>query len=161
MADIFNADEAFALAEKMEQNGAAFYRKTADANPEAKAMLEGLAAMEDQHLETFAQMHAEIGPREKEPTAADPDNEAQAYLQAFLQGKVFGVQGDPSDMLTGDESLADILTIAIGLEKDSIAFYLGLKGLMEKKAGKERIEAIIAEEMQHVTLLNAKLNGEG
>ena len=94
--------------------------------------------------------------RETEATAFDPDNEAALYLNAMADGH--GGEGAPSvaDKLTGNESLEEILTTAIGLEKESILFYLGIIEMVPAKLGKDKISGIIAEEKKHiVTLTNA------
>ena len=153
----FNADEAFALAEQIERNGAAFYRKCAENSPEAKNFLLELAEMEDNHLKLFQNMHQSVTSRESETFAADPDHETAAYLQNMADGYVFDTRKDPSATLDGSESLPDILKIAIGLEKDSIVFYLGLKDAVPRSAGKEKVESIIREEMRHIALLSNKL----
>jgi len=55
MAFEFNVDEVLEMAIRIESNGAAFYRKAAGMQSDAKKrkFLEGLAAMEDQHQKTF------------------------------------------------------------------------------------------------------------
>ena len=153
----FNADEVFALAEQIERNGAAFYRKCAENIPDVKSFLLELADMEDKHLALFQSMHQSVTSREAESFAADPDQQAAAYLKNMAGGYVFDIQKDPSATLTGSESLTDILRIAIGLEKDSIVFYLGMRDMVPRSAGKEKVESIIREEMRHVTLLSNKL----
>ncbi|MBN1576277.1 MAG: ferritin family protein [Chitinispirillaceae bacterium] len=153
----FNADEVFTLAEQIERNGAAFYRNCAEIIPEAKQFLLELAEMEESHLRRFQGMHLLVTSHESELFAADPDNEASAYLNTMAGGYVFDTHNDPSAMLNGSESLPDILRIAIGLEKDSIVFYLGMKEVVPRNAGKDKVESIIREEMQHVTMLSNKL----
>ncbi|GAF92843.1 unnamed protein product, partial [marine sediment metagenome] len=59
--------------------------------------------------------------------------------------------------LTGKETLAEIFKTAIGLEKDSVVFYLGMKDLVGGSLGKDRINHIIEEEMKHITLLSDQL----
>jgi len=155
----FNADEIFEMAEQMERNGAKFYRKAADsrASVRSRQMLLDLAAMEDEHEKTFASMRAELTAKETAPTIFDPDNQAALYLQAFADGHVFDVKVDPSERLTGQETMEDILRTAIGLERDSVAFYLGIKASVPEQLGRDKVEAIIQEEMGHVTLLSKQL----
>jgi rubrerythrin len=152
----FNADEAFALAEQFEKNGAKFYRKAAENNPGAKTLLLKLAEMEEEHFRIFSKMHKEVSEGEKD-SIADPENEAAGYLSAMAGGCVFDVKKDPSETLTGNESFKDVLRIAIGLEKDSIVFYLGLKEMVSKKSGRGKIEDIIQQEMSHITILSGHL----
>ncbi|GAH47433.1 unnamed protein product [marine sediment metagenome] len=55
MGITFNADEIFEMAEEIERNGAKYYREAAEkaSDKKTKQMLLDMAAMEDEHLETF------------------------------------------------------------------------------------------------------------
>ena len=152
---VFNADEIFEMAEQIERNGAKFYRKAAESIADARDLLLRLAAMEDEHERTFAAMRSELSEDEKTPLTFDPDNEAALYLQAMADGNVF--KSDPSESLSGNESILDILKTAIGLEKDSIIFYTSMKDVVPKTAGKEKVDAIIKEEIGHVVDLTKQL----
>ena len=161
----FNADEILEMAEHIERNGARFYRKAAELVEEAaiRKLLEDLAAWEDGHERAFVTMRADLAAHESEPQVFDPEHEISMYLRAMADGHVFDARVDPTDTLTGRESAEDILRMAIGQEKDSIVFYTGLKEMISQTAGKERIEAIIKEEMGHIGFLNreiAALNSE-
>jgi rubrerythrin len=153
----FNADEIFEMAEQIERNGAKFYRAAAKKLPVLRQVLLDLAAMEDVHEKTFAAMRAELSTSEKEPPVFDPDGQAQAYLRVMADGHVFNVKIDPAKLLAEQKSPQDILKTAIGLEKDSIAFYVGLRDGVARKAGKDKVEAIIKEEMSHIVILSQKL----
>jgi rubrerythrin len=159
MSITFNADEIFEMAEEIERNGAKFYRRAAKnaADRSSGAILLKLAEMEDQHEKTFAAMRKELPPRDQAPTAFDPDSEAALYLQSIADGHVFNVNADPSRTLTGRETAAQVLKIAIGLEKDSIVFYLGMQNLVGKMLGRDRIGGIMKEELEHITLLSGEL----
>lgn len=159
MAIAFNADEIFEMAEQIERNGAKFYRKAAEASPSVRSreLLLNLAAMEDEHEKTFASMRAQLSDKERAATVFDPDNQAALYLQACADGHVFDVKEDPSERLTGRETMEEVLRTAIGLEKDSIAFYTGIKESVPERLGKDKVGAIIREEMSHVTLLSKEL----
>jgi rubrerythrin len=155
----FNADEIFQMAEQVERNGAKFYRKAAEGSGDAagRQFLLELAAMEDEHEKTFASMRAALSPQERTATVFDPQNEAGMYLKVMADGYVFDVRTEPADLLTGQETAAEILRTAIGLEKDSIVFYLGIKEMVPARLGKEKIDHIIKEEMSHITGLSNKL----
>ena len=161
----FNADEILEMAQHIERNGARFYRRAAELVEEAaiRKLLEDLAAWEDGHERAFVTMRADLAAHESEPQVFDPEHEISMYLRAMADGHVFDARVDPADTLTGRESAEDILRMAIGQEKDSIVFYTGLKEMISQTAGKERIEAIIKEEMGHIGFLNreiAALNSE-
>ena len=149
----FNADDIFEIALKMEQNGAEFYRTASSAvkDEKAKALLNKLAMMEDEHGKTFAYMRNQLKEKEKTATVFDPQNEAVLYLHALADMRVFFQKEiDTSSMET-------ILKDAIGAEKDAIVFYLGMQDAVPKELGGDKLSDIIKEEMGHIRLLSAEL----
>ncbi len=158
MGVTFNADEIFEMAEQIERNGVTFYRAAAEKLPSVRQVLLDLAAMEEEHEKTFADIRAQLSGREQEPMVFDPDGEAQMYLRVVADGQVFDVKAEPAEQLTGQETAEDILKIAIALEKDSIAFYAGLKECVPPRAGKDKVEGIIREEFGHIATLSEKLS---
>ena len=159
MGAVFNAEEIFKIAEQIERNGVAFYQKASENTdtPEQKRKLLDLAAMEGAHEQVFAVMRSDLSGRESEPTAFDPQGEAEMYLNAFADGRIFDINAAPVELLTGQESLEDILKIAIDLEKDSVVFYVGIKEVVPEGLGKDKVGKIIQEEMAHITLLSKEL----
>ena len=159
MSITFNANEIFEIAEQIERNGAKFYREASEmcSDAEIKKMLLELAAMEDGHEQTFARMRKELSEAEKESNVFDPDNEVAQYLQTMAD--FHGTEGKVSatEKLTGNESMAQVLAIALQAEKNSIAFYVGIKDLLPNKEGKDRVQSIIIEEMAHVSTIGGKL----
>jgi len=153
----FNADEVFEMAEQIERNGGKFYRAAAEKFPAVSEVLLGLAAMEDEHLKTFTDMRAELSGTEVEEPVFDPDGQAQMYLRVMADGNVFDVKADPVEQLAEKDTPEDVLKMAIGVERDSIAFYVGLKEAVSRRAGKDKVEDIIKEEMGHIVTLNEKL----
>lgn len=155
MAYDFNLDDIFQMAVRIEKNGAAFYRRAAETRTDIKerVFLENLARMEDHHQKIFQAMHETISDTSKQPTAFDPGEENTAYLMAMADSH--DGEGSPAvaDFFTGRETLPDIVTQAIELEKKSILFYLGLKDLVPAKYGGDQIDTIIKEEQQHVAQL--------
>jgi rubrerythrin len=163
MAITFNADEVYTMAEQIERNGAEFYRKAAENTPDADAgkMLLELAEMEVDHERTFSQMKAELAGHERATSTYDPAGEGGLYLHAMVEGKIFDFTVKPADKLTGAESLGDILNTAIGLEKDSILFYVTMKGMVLVDHGKGRLDEIIDQEVGHIVTLSNKLQALG
>ena len=159
MATTFNADEILEIAEQIERNGARFYREAAAGieEPDSKKSLLDLAKMEDFHEETFREMRSALAKTNAIAALLDPDSEAALYLQAFAGAHVFDPSADPVDFLEGGKSVADILKKAIGLEKDSVVFYLGIKQMVPAELGRDKIEEIIQQEMKHIALLSKKL----
>ena len=159
MTQPFNADEVFEIAEQVERNGAKFYRRAAEfvLGDKARELLNKLAEMEERHEKTFAAMRAEVAKKRPDwsADAADVDGakEATLYLRALAEGRVFNLRADPSEALSGSESIESILKTAIGLEKDAIIFYLGIKDAVPPELGRDKVDEIIREEMTHITIL--------
>jgi len=159
----FNADEILAMAEQIELNGARFYRRAAGIvkDAEVSKLLQELAAWEEVHQKAFASMRQILKEGERQPTAFDPGDEVSLYLHAMADGHVFDVRVNPADRFTGKESAKDILSMAIGQEKDSIISYLGLKDMVSAIMGKDKIDEIIREEMRHIGVLNKEIAALG
>jgi len=153
MPNEFNANDIFEMAVKIEQNGAIFYRNAAKQmeEEENKAFLLELASMEDGHVVTFSNMQKQLKGTEVFSSNFDPDDENILYLKALADTRVFFEKEQP------DNSFKSILSTAIQTEKDSIAFYLGMKGLVPANSGQSKIDDIIKEEMSHIRLLAGKL----
>ena len=153
MAYDFTADDVFEMAEKLERNGAQFYRKAAENadDSEAKAFLIRLAEMEDAHEKTFALLRSNLSGKAKAATVFDPQHESALYLRSLADTKVF------FEKEIDFSSMREILKAAILAEKDSIVFYLGMKDLVPDKLGKDKLDEIIKEEMGHIRILSKEL----
>ena len=149
----FNADEIFEMAEQMERNGAKFYRDAAENAVDSanKELLMGLSKMEETHEKMFESMRAELTAADKASTVFDPSGEAALYLRALVDSRVFFKK--EIDI----KSMVEILKSAIEAEKDSIVFYLGMKEAVPQNLGRDRLEAIIKEEMGHIRVLSKEL----
>jgi len=160
MTIAFNADEALRMAERIESDAAAFYRKAAAGHARERdcSFLLRLAAMEDEHRKFFAALRQQLSDKEKELTAYDPYEEATLYLSAMAD--THGGEGSPSvaTTLTGSEPMEQILRLAIGLEEKSVLFYLGIKDMVPEALGKGRLDRIIQEEKSHIVLLSRELH---
>jgi rubrerythrin len=156
MAVTYSADEIFGMAVQLERNGAKFYRAAAEKLSAVRQVLTDLAVMEDEHEETFANMRAQLS--DQGQVVFDPEGEAQMYLGVMTEGQVFDLGAEPAGLFEGNETAEDILEMAIGKEKESIAFYAGLKECVRPKAGRDKVEAIIREEFGHIATLNEQLS---
>ncbi|OPX35424.1 MAG: rubrerythrin [Desulfobacteraceae bacterium 4484_190.1] len=153
MPYVFNMNEILEMAEQIERNGAAFYRKAAEgiSDSQNRELLLELAQMEVEHEKTFASLRAQLSEVEETSALFDPEGETVFYLRALADTRVF------FEKKTDTASLEEILKEALTAEKDSIVFYLGMKELVPEKYGKGKIDSIIKEEMGHIKLLGKKL----
>ncbi|MDP2949123.1 MAG: ferritin family protein [Chloroflexota bacterium] len=159
MSALFSVDEVLEIAQLMERNGARFYRRASQAFADSRArdVLLDLAIAEDEHEKAFAAMRADLSRQERESSVGDPYARAAAYLRGMVDGQLFDVKADPSERLTGQETVEEIIKTAVGLEKDSIVFYLGAKQMVPEGPGRRRIDAIIKAEMGHIAALSGAL----
>ena len=150
---VFSTSEIFEIAIQIERNGAAFYRWAAQVAPDkdSRAMLASLAEMEDDHEVTFTTM------RDTAAVSGEPrDEEMLSYIRTMADNHVFDTGMDPEAILTGEETTEEILSTAIGLEKESVVYYAALKEVVVDETTREKVQAIILEEMGHIADLSGR-----
>jgi len=91
----FNADEIFEIAEKIERNGAMFYRQMAGniSDVPIRQLFLDLAAMEDEHEKVFISMRADL---------SDKERESALYLRALADLRVFDEKATDDFVLPGE-----------------------------------------------------------
>jgi rubrerythrin len=163
MDDELNAYEIIEIAEKIERNGAKFYRRAAVVcnDPELSTFFVELAQWESRHIDIFRRMKGQLAEHNWEKGHIAPGRIESMNARTMAGLAVFGIHPDPADELTGHESKKDILRLAIGKEKDSIVYYEGLKDFVPREADKEVIDEVIQEEMKHVRILTQSLEQQG
>ncbi len=147
--------EVLEVGERIERNGAKFYRRAAAICDDAdiSGLFVQLAQWEVRHIQVFKEMKEQLAEQKWELGDFAPDRVGEPDAQALAGLAVFGIQPDPAEQLTGQESRAEVLRIAIEKEKDSIVYYTGLKDFVPRQRDRETIEEIIQEEMKHVRIL--------
>lgn len=151
-----NAEEIFEMALGLEKQGVEFYTRASEIfdDPLIKNMLARLASMEADHERIFSAMRDRLVGDEFYSDGFDPELLAARYLRAMTAGAVF----EPLAPLSGTETLADILKKGLEAEKNSIVFYTGLRGIVPEDLGRDKVDAIIEEEMKHIVLLSDRLS---
>lgn len=155
MAIRFTADEVLQMAEQIERNGARFYAQAAARVAEAQGqeLLRRLSEWELRHEQIYATMRAALPEEAREQITYDPAGELPMYLRAMADRRIFDVYADLSARLDAGATPEQVFAIAVGVEKDSIIFYLGMKDLVPARYGTDRIDAVIREEMTHLSML--------
>ncbi|MDY6932782.1 MAG: ferritin family protein [Spirochaetota bacterium] len=155
----FSPDEILKIAEQMERNGNSFYSSAAKSSTRqiTRDLLNRLADMEVEHEKVFAGMRNKLLSLGESTSVYDPEDHAILYLQAWADGQVFDEKGNLTEQLIGNIDIEEILQTAIGLEKDSILFYIGMKEMITEERGRSEIDVIINEEMKHIALLSSEL----
>ena len=160
MSISINAIEVFEIAERIERNSVKFYHRAAEtiSDHDLSEILLSLAEFEKEHEETFANMRKQISHKEWDLITFDPENEMTLYLRTIADSHIFDLKKDPGEQLKDKKTADDILNYAIEAEKNSIIFYIGLKNFVPAKAGKDKVDEIIKEEMDHIAELNLRLS---
>ena len=152
-----NAIEVFEIAQQIEHNGAQFYCKAAELFSESDIsnMFLELADWETKHEQVFKDMGDKIVDSTRKTTTELEKKEFDPKLMACLT--VFGTVSDSIHKLKNIQKITDALKTAIEKEKDSIAFYEGLKDFVTDIDDQNKVDAIIEEEMHHIKILNQAL----
>lgn len=158
MTVALNAFEIFEIAEQIERNAAMFYRKAAELfnEPDISTMFIELADWETKHEQIFRDMGKQLVKLNKNMKTLEPEKkEFDPKLMACLA--VFGTVSEPLHWLKSLTKITDVLKTALEKEKDSIAFYEGLKDFVPDRDDKNKIDDIIEEERHHIKILNQAL----
>ena len=148
-------EDVLELAIQMETNGAEFYELAAKNTPQAGArlMLNGLASMEKMHRAAFVNL--KDGHAKAVPSGSDVDAAVSSFLASWLDGEVFDRDTDKALAVARSGAIADVIRVAVRMEKDSISFYTGLKEYVADDEARGVLDRIIKEELRHVADLNA------
>ena len=153
----FNICEIFNIADELERNRADFFRRAAEKFRDKKiikALLE-IAEQDKYNADIFARIKEGFSSTECPSTVFDPDNVDYLYLKAMAEDHVCNFEACKN--LVGNETLDQILQMAIRMEKDTLAFYTGLKNFIAK-GSVENVDLIIKEKTKHIGSLVKKLS---
>ena len=117
-------------------------------------MLLDLATMEDGHLKIFENMRKEFNKKEDDPSILEPESIFYSYTQIVAESPKSEGAENSLERLTDNEPAEEVMLTAIERENRSILFYVGLQNLFHTQADKDRLEAVIREEISHVVSLN-------
>ena len=146
----FTGSEILDIALKMEEIGASFYIKASEhaGDGVTRQVMIRLSEMELQHKKRFESLRDCFLSRMNNLMDTEPDSPILHYLHSWLEGQVFKRE-NLDDFFTSDPGLDEIIWKAIGMEKDSIAFYSGLRDMVNKEES-IIINKIIQEELIHL-----------
>jgi rubrerythrin len=155
----FNADEVFRMAMDIEENGRVFYEKAAQLIEDAqvKKIFGELARAEAEHYQFFASLRKKLPEAARKETIYDPQEDLHQYLTMMAGQHVFQKKKSVEQYLAQVRSAVDAINLALGFEKDSIVFYLTMKGRTEAGSGRNQIDALVNEELIHHRRLSLEL----
>ena len=159
MAQLFNADEIFAMGVQIEKNGFSFYTAAADKTQDTdlKRLFLQLAEWEQNHVAVFEDLRMKLPAAVRETDVYDQDNMVHAYLKSVADNNVFvkGLSLDFSRLVW--TSPVEVLKTALDFEKDSVVFFSSMKEVTLDKAGASEVEKLILEELRHIGYLTGEI----
>jgi len=149
----FNPVEIFKIAQKLEENGISFYKKSAEIakDENLKSVLLDISIMESTHLDFFKKMENNV----KSSDFID-SNDIGEYLERIFGAKIF--QKDPA-LKIGKEllNMSDIFQFALERENESVEFYSNILKNIKNPETSRSLEIIIGEEKVHANLMKEYL----
>jgi len=150
------ADDVFGMAVRIEENGQAFYAGAAEMSndPQTKELFQQLALMEEGHVKAFKALRSQLPGSDPADSVWDPEGLAESYLQATADTHIFTTETAKS-RLAAARTPPETVDMALQFEKDSIAFFIGMKEILPDAGGRTQIDALIKQEMDHYRMLTA------
>jgi len=147
MSYLLDVKEILGFAVYIEERGYEFYVEAMKKfhEPRATELFQYLADEEFKHEKVFKKLMASEG----DARQGEPDPEYQAYMREFVKAHQLGDKEAISAKLARLSTLADILDLAMGFEKDSIVFFSELKETYAR-GHTAAIEKVVHEEMGHL-----------
>lgn len=150
----FTGKEVLDMAVRIEENGMKFY---ADASKAAKShqlkdLFHALSEEEGTHIKMFLELKKILVG--DDPSAGfDPYLEdAQQYLKSMADTEVFTNPEAGKEAARSLKDEKEAISMAIGMEKDSLLFYYELERMIRERDRKV-IESLIEQEKDHVRKL--------
>jgi rubrerythrin len=151
------AFEVLEIAEKMERNAARFYRKAAGMydDPAIGKLFSELAQWEKRHAQVFADMKDHFSEQAWERGRFALDRVGVSRFD--VPPAVFSEHSEPANELSGNETRADVLRLAIKKERYTIGYYVALTKFALGLDNVKVIKSILQEERKHVRILAQSL----
>lgn len=145
---VFDVDEVFGLAIRIEENGEKFYRHAAVVTEDetARYLFNHLADEELKHKEVFKDMISRMKVECKDRPESYP-GEYMDYLRNYLDDNIVFNKKAESEFAQIRDTI-DAVNFAIDRETDSILYYSEIKQLVPQ-SGHALVDEIIAEERRH------------
>jgi rubrerythrin len=150
MPELFSASELINVAIKEEMTGATYYRALAakTGSKDLKEFALRVAAMEDEHEAKFRRLLQDVG--DYEPVGESFGGEYADYMAYMCEGRIFPVGADGVKLAKGQPSDKAAVETAMAMERNTLLFYHELLPFIPE-GQRPLLDAIIAEERQHVT----------
>lgn len=145
----FSISEVIEQAVQTEKLGAGFYSDMAgrfEKNKKLNRLFRTFADMESAHELKFTEIKNIVKDEKIEGW-----EEVSQYLRAIVESAFFLGKGKSLTAMRNIRTETDALNYALGFEKETLLYYLGIR---EHIKGKKAINEIIKEEKSHIILLD-------
>lgn len=151
MGNIFAGSEIVELGIQIEKNGRDFYNTLVSKSkvPKAQETFGYLAKEEEKHILVFQGILNKV--EKYEPPESYP-GEYFAYMNALASEYVFTQKDKGKEIAQKVKNDKEAIDIGIGVEKDSIVFYEGMKKVVPGYDQKI-VDEVIVQEQGHLTQL--------
>lgn len=148
----YSINEVLEMAVQTEKIGYQFYTHMAEKfkkDGELVNLFTTLATKEKAHEKTFADLKSMVSKSGPEPVEWE---EVSNYMRAFVESEFFLGKGKSLPSMDHIKSAKDAVRFAIGFEKETLLYFLGLRGVVKEK---EVVDEVINEEKSHIMWLAA------
>jgi rubrerythrin len=155
----FNAYEILEMAREIESKGINYYQAHAENtdNETLEKLFLRLSEEEKQHLQKLEEIEENISKISNQQDYQYLDNpQVESYLKTLVEFSVFPNQIKKEDISKND-TIDEILLVAIMAEKESILFYKELLDF-NNDISAEVIKTLVEEEKQHLQDLSDIIN---
>lgn len=151
---MFTMSEIIEFAIRIEENGEKVYRDASKkvSDPSLVSFLQWLADEESEHVRWFSDLKGTVKEGSVDPKVGEM---GRSLLLGVVGDQTFSLK--EKDLSTIDD-LKEILKIALGFEKDTVIFYEMMGSFVQEDAALAKLDQIIQEENQHVSILSEFLN---
>jgi rubrerythrin len=148
----YNITEVLEMAVQTEKLGFQFYTSMAEKfknDAELVKLFTTLASKERNHEKTFSDLKDTVARSGAEPVEWQ---EVSNYMRAFVESEFFLGKGKSLPSMDHLRTVKDAVRFAIGFEKETLLYFLGLRGIVREK---EVVDEVINEEKSHIMWLAA------
>ncbi len=157
MKSKINLVDVLDIAIQIEEQGAQFYRKAAEAetDPELSGMFARLAREEEGHANSYRKKKEALIEGE-DVSELNVSNEIEEFIHYSVKGNFFDLRG-VERFFTGERSIRELIEAAIDMENRSISFYAAIRESATDETTRKMVNNIMSEELFHVVYLGKRL----
>ena len=158
MSLYLSVGEIFDMGIQIEANGKKFYEAAAQniSDVSAQKLFLELSDWESKHIELFRKLKETLPSSLREEATFDPNQELDLYIKATAENHVFVKNRDVAKLAQKCKTAGEAFDVAVNFEKDSVVFYATMKKAVPEDFGRDKIDALIDEEIRHISILTQK-----